>query len=124
MKKTPNALLTSLIICSLVLSGVTPVWAEAVSGSAADSVLSAVTASEDTQGAERAAAVQLQRDGWAPDVKKAVNEFVAQYGNTSSAYSETPYVVSDFDNTCSITLAIRKSEIDRLRSALEKLNFE
>ncbi len=102
MKKAPNALLTSLIICSLVLSGVTPVWAEAVSGSAADSVLSAVTASEDTQGAERAAAVQLQRDGWAPDVKKAVNEFVAQYGNTSSAYSETPYVVSDFDNTCSI----------------------
>lgn len=36
-----------------------------------------------------------------------------------------PRIVSqEFDNTCSITLAIRKSEIDRLRSALEKLTFE
>ena len=36
-----------------------------------------------------------------------------------------PRIVSqNFDNTCSITLAIRKSEIERLRSALEKLNFE
>jgi hypothetical protein len=36
-----------------------------------------------------------------------------------------PRVVSqNFDNTCSITLAIRKSEIERLRSALEKLTFE
>ena len=40
MKKTPNALLTSLIICSLVLSGVSPVLAEAGPGSAADKIMS------------------------------------------------------------------------------------
>ena len=36
-----------------------------------------------------------------------------------------PRVVSqEFDNTCSITLAIRKSEMPRLKSALDKLTFE
>lgn len=35
-----------------------------------------------------------------------------------------PRIVSqEFDNTCSITLAIRKSEMPRLKSALEKLTF-
>lgn len=36
-----------------------------------------------------------------------------------------PRIVSqEFDNTCSITLAIRKSEMPRLKSALDKLTFE
>ena len=36
-----------------------------------------------------------------------------------------PRIVNQqFDNTCSITLAIRKSEMLRLKSALEKLTFE
>jgi len=33
-------------------------------------------------------------------------------------------VTQEFDNTCSITMAIRKSEMPRLKSALEKLTFE
>lgn len=36
-----------------------------------------------------------------------------------------PRVVSqNFDNTCSITLAIRQSEAERLKNALHKLSFE
>jgi hypothetical protein len=36
-----------------------------------------------------------------------------------------PRIVSQtFDNTCSITLAIRQSEAERLKSALHKLSFE
>ncbi len=36
-----------------------------------------------------------------------------------------PRIVSqNFDNTCSITLAIRQSEAERLKSALHKLSFE
>lgn len=35
-----------------------------------------------------------------------------------------PRIVSqEFDNTCSITMAIRKSEMPRLKSSLEKLTF-
>ena len=36
-----------------------------------------------------------------------------------------PRIISqEFDNTCSMTLAIRKSEMPRLKGALEKLTFE
>ena len=36
-----------------------------------------------------------------------------------------PRIISqEFDNTCSMTLAIRKSEMSRLKAALEKLTFE
>ncbi len=36
-----------------------------------------------------------------------------------------PRIVSQtFDNTCSITLAIRQSEAERLKNALHKLSFE
>lgn len=36
-----------------------------------------------------------------------------------------PRIISqEFDNTCSMTLAIRKSEMPRLKAALEKLTFE
>ena len=36
-----------------------------------------------------------------------------------------PRIISqEFDNTCSMTLAIRKSEMPRLKDALEKLTFE
>ena len=36
-----------------------------------------------------------------------------------------PTIVSQtFDNTCSITLSIRKSEAEQLRSRLRKLSFE
>lgn len=41
--------------------------------------------------------IYLEREDWADDVKTAVNDFIDLYGNTESAY-----VVSDFDNTCSI----------------------
>ena len=33
-------------------------------------------------------------------------------------------IAQEFDNTCSITMAIRKSEMPRLKNALEKLTFE
>lgn len=33
-------------------------------------------------------------------------------------------IAQGFDNTCSITMAIRKSEMPRLKNALEKLTFE
>jgi hypothetical protein len=33
-------------------------------------------------------------------------------------------VAQDFDNTCRITLAIRRSEAQRLRDRLQKLSFE
>ena len=42
------------------------------------------------------------RDDWADDVKKAVNDFIAAYGKDSANYNPNSYVVSDFDNTCSI----------------------
>ena len=38
---------------------------------------------------------------------------------------QQPRIVSQqYDNTCSITLAIRKSEAERLRQSLAKLSFE
>ena len=41
--------------------------------------------------------IHVEHEDWADDVKTAVNDFIDLYGNTDSAY-----VVSDFDNTCSI----------------------
>lgn len=46
--------------------------------------------------------VHLERDDWADDVKKAVNDLVDTYGINSENYKEDTYVVFDFDNTCSI----------------------
>jgi predicted small lipoprotein YifL/phosphoglycolate phosphatase-like HAD superfamily hydrolase len=48
--------------------------------------------------------VHLARDDWADDVKTAVNDFVDLYGVNSEGYNAEahPYVVFDFDNTCSI----------------------
>ncbi len=48
--------------------------------------------------------VHLERDDWADDVKAAVNDFVDLYGVNSEGYDAEahPYVVFDFDNTCSI----------------------
>lgn len=43
------------------------------------------------------AVTQVQREDWADDVKTAVNEFIETYAGTENAY-----VVTDFDNTCSI----------------------
>ena len=42
------------------------------------------------------------REDWADDVKQAVNDFVDNYGIKSDNYSNSTYVVFDFDNTCSI----------------------
>ena len=51
------------------------------------------------QGASRNYVV---RNDWAPDVKAAINDFIAIYGKNSPNYNPNSYVVSDFDNTCSI----------------------
>ena len=45
---------------------------------------------------------QTTRRNWADDVKKAVNDFIDAYGKNSANYNPNSYVVSDFDNTCSI----------------------
>ena len=50
-------------------------------------------------GAEAAAAVHLQRDDWADDVKQAINDLVDTYGVYSAGYDDTAYAVFDFDNT-------------------------
>ena len=42
------------------------------------------------------------REDWADDVKQAVNDFADNYGIESGNYSDSSYVVFDFDNTCSI----------------------
>ena len=46
-------------------------------------------------------AVHAERDDWADDVKAAINALVDTYGKASATYAD-PYVVFDFDNTCSI----------------------
>ena len=45
--------------------------------------------------------VHAERDDWADDVKAAINALVDTYGKASATYAD-PYVVFDFDNTCSI----------------------
>ncbi len=44
----------------------------------------------------------IARKDWADDVKVAVNDFISAYGKNSPNYNPNSYVVSDFDNTCSI----------------------
>ncbi len=51
---------------------------------------------------EPAVTVHVERTDWADDVKKAVNDFIDAYGKNSANYNPNSYVVSDFDNTCSI----------------------
>lgn len=41
----------------------------------------------------------IQEEGWAPDVKAALNDFIRTYGNKEDGGN---YVVFDFDNTCCI----------------------
>lgn len=52
---------------------------------------------EEATEAQVPATVYVERDDWADDVKIAINDFIDLYGGT-----EAGYVVSDFDNTCSI----------------------
>ena len=47
-------------------------------------------------------AAHVERDDWNDEVKQAINDLVDTYGVTSDNYSDTSYVVFDFDNTCSI----------------------
>lgn len=48
--------------------------------------------------------VHVERDDWADEVKGSVNDLVEMYGVNSAGYdpNKRPYVVFDFDNTCSI----------------------
>ena len=46
--------------------------------------------------------LRLTREDWAEDVKTAMNDFLMLYGMDSNTPAENPYVVFDFDNTCSI----------------------
>lgn len=58
---------------------------------------------QDTYAAKSKAA-QLKMKSWNPEVKKSMNDFMKLYGKTAKGYNESnhPYVVFDFDNTCSI----------------------
>ncbi len=44
----------------------------------------------------------VTRQDWAPDVKKAINDFIGMYGKGSPSYTPNSYVVFDFDNTTAI----------------------
>ncbi len=44
----------------------------------------------------------VTRQDWAPDVKKAINDFIAMYGKDSPNYDPNSYVVFDFDDTTAI----------------------
>lgn len=46
--------------------------------------------------------VRLERDDWAPDVKKALNDLLATCGAGSPSYDKNAYAVFDFDNTTAI----------------------
>lgn len=75
-------LLSGFLLCvSLLVVSVSGVYAESTTEAPA----------------QEAAIVHVERDDWDDDVKTAVNEFIDLYANTESAY-----VVTDFDNTCSI----------------------
>ena len=75
-------LLSVVLLCgSIIAVGATGAYAEAVTDA-------------QTQAAD---VIYVERDDWADDVKTAVNKFIDLYGGT-----EAGYVVSDFDNTCSI----------------------
>ena len=45
---------------------------------------------------------RLSLPGWAPDVRKGLNEFLKLYGKGGKLAGDKPYVVFDFDNTTSI----------------------
>ena len=44
----------------------------------------------------------LQHPDFAENVRKALNDLLGMYGNTSPNYDGTSYAVFDFDNTCSV----------------------
>ncbi len=46
--------------------------------------------------------VRLERDDWAPDVKRALNDLMTTYGKSSPSYDKNSYAVFDFDNTTAI----------------------
>ena len=61
-------------------------------------VLTAISANAQ----ESAKRARLERSDWAPDVKRALNEFLDRYGSDSVSYDGDSYVVFDFDNTSAI----------------------
>ena len=70
--------------------------------------------------------VHVERNDWADDVKKAVNDFIDAYGKNSANYNPNSYVVSDFDNTCSIfdveeQLAVYQLQVMAFEIAPDKL---
>ena len=82
---------------------------------------------EESQGQEEEpfVAVHAERDDWADDVKAAINALVDTYGKASATYAD-PYVVFDFDNTCSIfdveeQLAIHQLNVMAFAFAPEEL---
>ena len=91
MKKILAMLLALAMVLSLAACGGTT-----TSTSTATTSEESSTASE-----EPVAVVHAERDDWNDEVKKAINDLVDTYGNTSANYTD-PYVVFDFDNTCSI----------------------
>ncbi len=75
---------------------------ESMSESQSDSMSKSQTDSKSQSEMEEAfMAVHVKHADWADDVKAAINDFVDSYGMASDSY-EDPYVVFDFDNTCSI----------------------
>lgn len=95
------ALLLALVLASSVTAcGGGTAEPETDDGNDTEEVQEPVTdAGEEDDTAD---AGHLVRTDWADDVKAAVNDFIDAYGSGSPTYQEGAYVVSDFDNTCSI----------------------
>ncbi len=85
---------------------------------AAETEAPAETAAAPAESQEPAAElVVAEHAAWAPDVKKAINDFVAAYGQSSASYAPgKSYVVFDFDNTCSIFDVEEQLAVHQLRT--------
>lgn len=83
MKKTLNSALSVLIIICLLLS-------------------CACSRRVDEDYESPILHMRIADADWNDDVKESINELLAAYGTDSKTPADKPYVVFDFDNTCSI----------------------
>lgn len=97
MKKTLLAVLTAVLLIAVMAGTGSFCKAENT-----ENTENTITSGSTQPEAVDIAAPRLERDDWSDDVKTALNDLLAQYGTQQADPAETPYVVFDFDNTCSI----------------------